>query len=198
MEEMHGTMIHDTAEVSPRARIGRGTRIWHHAQVREQAVVGERCIIGKGVYVDQGVTIGSDVKVQNGAQLFHGVTVEDGTFIGPGAILANDRYARSVTPSGKLKDASDWNVGRILVEYGASIGAGAMIVPDVTIGRWALVGAGAVVTRDVPPHGLVVGNPARLTGRVCRCGRRLVAHSDGSTTCLRCGDSYRFDHQETG
>ena len=103
--------IHDTAEVSAGARVGRGTKIWHHAQVREDVAIGDRCIIGKGVYVDQNVTIGNDVKVQNGAQLFHGVTVEDGAFIGPGAILTNDRYPRSVTPSGTLKDASDWAVG---------------------------------------------------------------------------------------
>ena len=194
---MAGTMIHGTAEVSPRAYIGRDTKVWHHAQVREQAAIGDRCMIGKGVYVDQHVTVGNDVKVQNGAQLFDGVTVEDGVFIGPGAILANDRYPRSVTPSGKLKSATDWTAGRILVERGASIGAGAVVVPDVMIGRWSLVGAGAVVTNDVPPHGLVIGNPARLVGRVCRCGRRLVEDSDGSARCSACGDTYKFDHPTT-
>ena len=159
--------------------------------------MGDRCILGKGVYVDQSVTIGNDVKVQNGAQLFHGVTVEDGAFIGPGAILTNDRYPRSVTPSGTLKDASVWTVGRIRVERGASIGAGAVILPDVTIGRWALVGAGAVVTRDVPPHGLVVGNPARMIGRVCRCGRMLEADADGTARCTGCSETYRFADEET-
>ena len=194
---MADTTIHDTAEVSAGARVGRGTKIWHHAQVREDAAIGDRCILGKGVYVDQGVAIGSDVKVQNGAQLFHGVTVEDGVFIGPGAILANDRYPRSVTPAGTLKEASDWTVGRIRVEYGASVGAGAVILPDVTIGRWALVGAGAVVTGDVPRHGLAVGNPARVIGRVCRCGRRLKAETDGRARCAGCGETCRFDSEET-
>ena len=194
--DMNGTGIHDTAEVSPGAHIGRGTRIWHQAQVREQAVIGDRCTLGKAVYVDERVTVGDDVKIQNGAQLFQGVTVEEGAFIGPGAILTNDRYPRSVTPSGTLKAASDWTVGRIVVERGASIGAGAVILPDVTIGRWALVGAGAVVTRDVPPHGLVVGNPARLVGRVCRCGRTLNAEPDGVARCRGCSESYRFGDEE--
>jgi len=189
---MADTTIHDTAEVSAGARVGRGTKIWHHAQVREDATIGDRCILGKGVYVDQGVALGNDVKVQNGAQLFHGVTVEDGVFIGPGAILTNDRYPRAVNPSGTLKDASDWTIGRIRVERGASIGAGAVILPDVAIGRWALVGAGAVVTADVPPHGLAVGNPARVIGRVCRCGRRLQVEPDGTARCTGCGGSYRF------
>jgi len=189
---MADTTIHDTAEVSAGAHVGGGTKIWHHVQVREEATIGDRCTLGKGVYVDQGVAIGNDVKVQNGAQLFHGVTIEDGAFIGPGAILTNDRYPRSVNPSGTLKDASDWTIGRIRVERGASVGAGAVILPDVTIGRWALVGAGAVVTADVAPHGLAVGNPARVIGRVCRCGRRLQAEGDGTARCTACGDSYRF------
>ena len=191
------TSIHGTAEVSARARIGAGTRIWHQAQIREDAEIGDRCILGKGVYVDASVTVGDDAKIQNGAQLFHGVIVENGVFIGPGAILTNDRYPRSVTPSGALKGADDWTVGRILVERGASIGAGAVILPDVTIGRWALVGAGAVVIRDVPPHGLVVGNPARLVGRVCRCGRRLKVDADGMARCSDCDESYRFEGGES-
>ena len=194
--EMKDIAIHDTAEISSGAQVGRGTRIWHQCQVREQAAIGDRCILGKGVYVDESVTVGDDVKIQNGAQLFHGVTVEGGAFIGPGAILTNDRYPRSVTPSGTLKGAGDWAVGRILVQRGASIGAGAVILPDVTIGSWALVGAGAVVTKDVPPHGLVVGNPARLVGRVCRCARRLKAGRHGVARCEECGESYRFDDGE--
>ena len=135
---MDDTRIHDTAEVSPDARIGGGTRIWHQAQVREHATIGDRCILGKGAYVDESVTVGDDVKIQNGAQLFHGVTVEGGVFIGPGAILTNDRYPRSVTPSGTLKGVTDWTVGRIVVERGASIGAGAVILRTLRSvdGRW--------------------------------------------------------------
>lgn len=166
-------MIHPTAEVSPQAQIGAGTRIWHQAQVREGAVIGTDCIVGKGVYVDAGVVIGNNVKIQNGALLYHGLTVEDGVFIGPQACFTNDRLPRAITPEGNLKTDADWTVGPIHVGYGASIGAGAIILPNVTIGRFAMVAAGAVVTRSVPPHALVMGAPAQPAGYVCRCGQRL-------------------------
>jgi serine acetyltransferase len=188
-------MIHPTAEVSADARIGERTRVWHQAQVREGAVVGADCTLGKGVYVDKGVTIGDRVKLQNGAQVFHGSQLEDGVFIGPGAILANDRFPRAVNPDGSLRDDSDWPEGRVIVREGASIGAGAVIVPDATIGRWAMVGAGAVVVSDVPDHALVTGNPARRTGWACRCGRRLRRSGD-DWTCPACAQSYRFDSAE--
>jgi len=188
-------MIHPTAEVSPEARVGAGTQIWHHAQVREGAVIGKNCIIGKGVYVDFGVVIGDNVKIQNGALLYHGVTVEDGVFIGPQACLANDRIPRAITPDGRLKTAEDWAVGRILVRFGASIGAGAIILPDVTVGRFAMVAAGAVVTHSVPDHGLVIGVPARLVGYVCRCGQRLEKVEDG-WHCPTC--NWQFQLTEAG
>jgi len=188
-------LIHSTADVSPEARIGSGTQIWHQAQVREGAVVGENCTLGKGVYVDRDVRIGDRVKLQNGAQVFHGSTLEDGVFVGPHAVLANDRYPRSVTSDGRLRGDADWPEGKVVVRYAASIGAGAIIVPDATIGRWAMVGAGAVVVGDVPDHALVTGNPARQTGWVCRCGRRL-RHSGEEWTCSACAASYRFDSAE--
>jgi len=166
-------MIHPSAEVSPKARIGEGTRIWHQAQVREGVVIGDNCIVGKGVYIDFDVKVGNNVKIQNGAMLYHGLTVEDGVFIGPQACMTNDAYPRAITPDGQLKGNDDWDVGPILLRYGASIGACSVIVPNVTIGRFALVAAGAVVTRSVPDHGLVVGVPARLVGYVCRCGRPM-------------------------
>lgn len=188
-------MIHSTAEVAAGVQIGLGTRVWHQAQIREDAVVGARCILGKGVYIDQSVTVGDDVKVENGAQLFHGVTVENGAFIGPGVILTNDRYPRSVTPSGVLKGDADWASGRIVVKRGASVGAGAVVLPGVTIGSWALVGAGAVVTRDVPDHVLVVGNPARVVGYVCRCGYRLINGERAVWSCSHCSETYRFENE---
>ena len=193
-------MIHPTAEVSPKAQIGEGTRIWHHAQVREGAKIGRNCIIGKNVYIDFDVTIGDNVKIQNNASVYHGATVEDGVFIGPHACLTNDKIPRAITPTGQLKGSQDWEVGRILVKYGASIGAGAVILPNVTIGRFAMVGAGAVVTRDVPDHGLVVGNPARLVGYVCRCGRRLqpqgVKDRKMRMMCDVCNEEYEFLQEE--
>jgi UDP-2-acetamido-3-amino-2,3-dideoxy-glucuronate N-acetyltransferase len=185
--------IHPTADVSPQARIGPGTRIWHHAQVREGARLGSQCIVGKGVYIDFGVEIGSKVKVQNYALLYHGATVEDGVFIGPRACLTNDSLPRAITPDGTLKAADDWQVGPIVVSYGASVGAGAIVLPGVTIGRFAMVGAGAVVTRDVPDFGLVIGQPARLAGYVCRCGRRLASIGDGALWCATCEERYDLE-----
>lgn len=170
---MTGAIIHPTAEVSPLATIGEGTRIWHQAQVRERARIGRSCIIGKGVYIDFDVVVGDRVKIQNGVSIYHGVTIEDGVFVGPHACLTNDKLPRAITPDGELKRDADWEVGRILVQYGASIGAGAIILPGVTVGRFAMVGAGAVVTRDVAAHALVVGNPARRVGFVCACGHPL-------------------------
>ena len=166
-------MIHPTAEVSPEARIGEGTRIWHQAQVREGVVIGDNCIVGKGVYIDFDVNVGSNVKIQNGAMLYHGLTVEDGVFIGPQACMTNDEYPRAITPDGQPKGNDDWTVGPIVIRYGASIGACSVILPNVMVGRFALVAAGAVVTRSVPDHGLVVGVPARLVGYACRCGHPL-------------------------
>lgn len=191
--------VHPTAEVSSRARIGPGTRIWHHAQVREGAVVGAECILAKGVYVDRDVRIGDRVKVQNYASLYHGTTVGDGAFIGPYACLANDRFPRAVTPEGKLKGDADWEVGEVRIGRGASVGAGAVVLPGVEVGPWAMVGAGAVVTRSVPAHALVVGNPARLVGVVCRCGRPVepgMPMSDAprvTLECPACGGAFQVD-----
>ena len=184
--------IHPTAEVADSAHIGEGTQIWHQSQVREGARIGQNCILGKGVYVDFDVRIGDRCKLQNGVFVYHGARLEDGVFVGPGAILTNDRFPRAINPDGSLKTDADWEVGRTHVRRGASLGAGSLILPGVTIGEFALVGAGAVVTRDVPDHGLVVGNPARLIGYVCRCGRRLLPEEGGRYRCAACGETYHL------
>lgn len=192
--------VHRTADVSPDARIGPGTRVWNGAQIREGAVLGVQCLIGKDVYVDFGVRIGDRVKIENGAFVFHGVTVEDGVFIGPGAILTNDRNPRAVTPEGEVAGDSDWTLSPIVLRHGCSIGAGAVVVAGVEVGRWALVGAGAVVTRPVAPHALVVGNPARQLGWACVSGHRLVdgsgrpfaADAQGEARCPADGRRYRI------
>jgi acetyltransferase-like isoleucine patch superfamily enzyme len=185
---MHiGVRIHPTAEVSEQADIGAGTSIWHQAQVRGGARIGCNCILGKGAYVDAGVILGDNVKVQNYVSIYHGVTIEDGVFCGPHCVFTNDKRPRAVNADGSLKAADDWEVAPTLVKRGASIGANAVIVCGVTVGEWAMIGSGAVVTRDVPDYGLVWGNPARLHGFVCPCGQRL---QEGETTrlqCLKCG-----------
>jgi acetyltransferase-like isoleucine patch superfamily enzyme len=165
-----GTRVHPTAEVAGSAELGPNCRIWHQAQVRERARLGANCIVGKGVYIDFDVEIGDNVKIQNRASVYHGTTLEDGVFVGPHVIFTNDKLPRAITPEGHLKTDDDWVVGRILVRQGAAVGAGAIILPGVTVGRWALVGAGALVTHDVPDHGIVLGNPARLVGYACACG----------------------------
>src|SRR5256886_14229106 len=153
--------IHPTAEVSSDAHIGAGTRIWRQAHVREYAHIGETCSIGKGVYIDTHVHIGSNAKIQNHASLFEGLTLEDGVFVGPHVCFTNDVLPRAITPDGKLKSADDWVITPTLVHYGASIGAGAVIVCGITIGEVALVGAGCVFREEGRPHAVFFWQSAR-------------------------------------
>jgi UDP-2-acetamido-3-amino-2,3-dideoxy-glucuronate N-acetyltransferase len=177
---------HPTAEISGEARIGEGVKIWDFVKIREGASIGAETTIGMGAYIDADVSIGARCKIQNGAYIYRGSVLEDGVFVGPGACLANDRFPRAITPDGRLKGPEDWVPGQIRVSYGASIGAGVIIVPDVTIGRFAMLAAGAVVTCDVPDHALVAGVRGRLVGYVCSCGRRFDLI--GSTLrCRECG-----------
>lgn len=177
--------IHPTAEVSPRAMLGPGCRIWNNVHIREGASLGRNCIVGKDAYIDFDVAIGDNCKIQNAALVYHGATIEDGVFIGPRACLTNDEQPRAIAPDGRLKGASDWELGRIHIQHGAAIGAGAIVLPNVVIGRWAMIAAGAVVTHDVRDHGLVMGVPARLAGYVCACGARLRPEGD-RWRCSRC------------
>jgi UDP-2-acetamido-3-amino-2,3-dideoxy-glucuronate N-acetyltransferase len=166
--------VHATADLEPNVRVGPGTSIWHRAQLRTGASVGAECVIGRDVFIDEGVSIGNRVKIQNAALVYHGVTVEDGVFIGPGAILTNDRYPRAITSTGDLAGVDDWTVSPITLREGSSIGAGAVVVAGVEVGRYAMAGAGAVVTRTVTDYALVAGSPAHRIGWVCACGARLV------------------------
>jgi acetyltransferase-like isoleucine patch superfamily enzyme len=176
-------MIHPTAEVSPQATVGEGTLVWNEAQVRAGARIGRHCILAKGVYIDTDVVIGDRVKLENHVSVFRGARLDSGVFVGPHSCLLNDKRPRATTPTGELKREEDWTVSGVRVAEGAAIGGGCTVLPGVSIGRFAMVGAGAVVTKDVPDYGLVVGNPARLVGYVCECGGRLLP----DTTCVTCG-----------
>ena len=165
--------IHKTAVVSKKAKIGEGTKVWHHAQIREGARIGRSCIISKGVYIDTGVSIGNNVKIQNYVSIYHGVIIEDGVFIGPHVCFTNDLRPRAINPDGSIKSADDWVMGETIVRKGAALGANSTVLCGVTIGRWAMIGAGSVVTKNVPDYGLVIGNPARLCGFVSPEGERL-------------------------
>jgi len=163
---MSDYFVHETAEISKGAIIGKNTKIWHQSQIREGAKIGENCIISKCVYIDFDVKIGNNVKIQNGVSVYHGVEVEDDVFLGPHMTFTNDLYPRAFN--------SNWELVNTLVKKGASIGANATIVCGTTIGEYAMIGSGAVVTKNVPAYGLVLGNPARLAGFVCKCGRKAV------------------------
>ena len=191
--------VHPTAELETDVVVGAGTAIWHRAQIRRGAQIGAECVVGRDAFIDEGVRIGDRVKIQNAALVYHGVTLEDGVFIGPNAILTNDRYPRSITAEGELARMDDWVVSPIRVHEGASIGAGAIVVAGNDVGRFATVGAGAVVTHDVPAHALVAGNPARRIGWVCACGHKLPGRAGGSheqgapTVCTHCGATYLIE-----
>ncbi len=187
--------VHPTAEVSPETTIGEGTRIWHQAQIRQGAQIGEQCIIGKGVYIDFDVVIGHRCKLQNGVFVYHGATLAEGVFLGPGVMVLNDKNPRAITPDGALKSDADWQVSPTHIGYGTGVGGGAIILPGVSVGKWAIIGSGAVVTRNIPDYGLTYGNPARLAGFVCPCGQRLApteaTSTEQDTVNLVCGACQR-------
>ena len=199
--------VHASADLESDVSVGPRTSIWNRAVLRNGASVGAECIIGRDAFIDEGVRLGNRVKVQNGALVYHGVTVGNGVFIGPGAILTNDRYPRAITATGELARGDDWTVSPIELRDGCSIGAGAVVVAGTTIGRFATVGAGAIVTRDVPDFALMAGNPARRLGWVCVCGSRLDdvtganaapnPSTDAPLTCPQCGRGYDF-HLQSG
>ena len=164
--------VHESAEIDDDVVIGDRTRIWANVQVRAGARIGQDCSFGRNSFVDLDVIVGDRVKVQNNASLYEGVVLEDGVFIGPHVIFTNDRLPRAITPDGRLKTTDDWELGATIVRTGAALGAGVVVVTGTEIGRWAMVGSGTVVTRDVPEHGLVVGNPGRIVGYVSAAGTR--------------------------
>jgi UDP-2-acetamido-3-amino-2,3-dideoxy-glucuronate N-acetyltransferase len=179
-----------TADVAGSARLGSGTRVWHLAQVCDGAEVGRSCVLGRGAYVGPGVVIGDNVKIQNYALVYQPAVLDDGVFVGPAAVLTNDLNPRAVDTTGRPKSADDWTPVAVHVREGASLGARSVCVAPVTIGRWAMVGAGAVVVGDVPDFALVVGVPARRVGWVGRAGYPLRRHGDATWQCEKTGDRY--------
>lgn len=183
--------VHDTADVADSATIAAGSKIWHYAQVRENAQIGENVIVGRGAYVGTGVEVGDNCKIQNYALVYEPAKLERGVFIGPAVVLTNDHFPRAINADGTPKSADDWHPVGVTIREGASIGASATCVAPITIGRWALVGSGAVVVKDVPDFALVVGSPARRVGWVGTAGHPLTELSPGEWTCPVTDARYR-------
>jgi len=185
--------IHDTAIVEPGVELGNNTKIWHHAHVRRGARIGSNCVLGKGVYIDIGVIIGNRCKLQNRVSVYHGVTIEDDVFVGPHVTFTNDLFPRAFN--------QEWETIPTLVKNGASISAGAVIVCGIELGKYCMIGAGAIVTKDVPNYALVYGNPAKIHGFVCKCGVPIALSPQMEkkkeryieVTCSKCGTKIKLD-----
>src|SRR5512136_527259 len=172
--------VHESSYVDEGAVIGAGTKIWHFSHILPGAVIGERCNLGQNVVVMGGTRIGNNVKIQNNVSIYEGVELEDDVFCGPSCVFTN-----VINPRSHVSRKHEYK--RTLVKRGASIGANATIVCGVTLGEYAFIGAGAVVTSDVPPYALMVGNPARQVGWMCACGERI----DEQLRCMQCGKAYQ-------
>ncbi|KPV62969.1 MAG: UDP-N-acetylglucosamine acyltransferase [Candidatus Bathyarchaeota archaeon BA2] len=185
---MNKVYIHPTAVVDKTAIIGDGTKVWHFVHVRENAEIGRECVLGHSVYVGEGVKIGNRVKLENRANVYPGVKIEDKVFVGPHVTFVNDPYPRSFS--------TDWRIVPTLVKKGASIGTGTVVMCGATIGEYAMIGAGSVVTRDVQPHAIAYGNPAEVRGFACKCGRKLKEEEKKQKfvlmKCLFCGEKYKI------
>jgi len=178
---MSDKYIHPTANVAFNVRIGDGTKVWINVQIREDAIIGADCIISKDVYIDHGVSIGNRCKIQNSVSVYNGVTIFDDVFVGPNVSFTNDRVPRAFN--------TNWKITPTVVNNGVSLGANSTIVCGVSLGEYSIVAAGSVVTKDVPSHALVMGNPARVVAFVCECGNKLDAHG----LCNTCKKSFEID-----
>ncbi|ROS78270.1 transferase family hexapeptide repeat protein [Curtobacterium sp. PhB130] len=184
--------VSPSAVVADSARLHPGVRVWDHSHVEADAVIGAETLVGRNVTIGGGVRIGARCKIQNAALVYGPAVLGDGVFVGPGVVLTNDTVPRAIAPDGSVVRAGDWRASAVVVEQGASIGAGAVCVAPVHIGSWAMVAAGAVVNRDVPDHALVAGVPARRIGWVGRTGARLGRVDHHHLVCPDTGDRFRF------
>jgi len=189
---MNKAYIHPTAIVEKTAKIGKDTKVWHFVHIREKAEIGSECVLGHAVYVGKEVKIGNRVKLENRATIYQGVKIEDDVFVGPHVTFTNDLYPRSHSP--------DWKIVPTLVKKSASIGAGTVVICGLTIGEHAMIGAGSVVTKDIPPHAMAYGNPAKMRGFVCKCGRRLTKEKerqkDVLMVCPTCHKKYEIPKED--
>lgn len=179
---MSDFFVHESSYIDDDVKIGKGTKIWHFCHIQRGTEIGENCSFGQNVNVSNHVKIGNGVKVQNNVSIYEGVELEDYVFCGPSMVFTNDLTPRAKYPKGRA------GYKKTLVKEGASIGANATIVCGNTIGRWAMIAAGAVVTKDVPDHALMAGIPARQVGWVCECGKVL----DNSCKCIECNKQHSF------
>jgi acetyltransferase-like isoleucine patch superfamily enzyme len=186
-------VISPKANVSPSAEISHSAKVWDFSHVRENAILEDDVIIGSGAYIGSGVRIGARSKIQNYALVYEPAVIGKGVFIGPAVILTNDRYPRALNLDLTQKSVQDWDAVGVVVEDGASIGARSVCIAPIKIGRWSMIGAGSTVTRDVPAHALVVGNPAKQIGWVGRSGMKLEIQKDATDfTCPLTGEKYQL------
>lgn len=181
---MKDYFVHESSYVDENVKIGAGTKIWHFCHIQHNAIIGENCSFGQNVNVACNVRIGNGVKVQNNVSIYEGVELEDYVFCGPSMVFTNDLTPRAKYPKGSK------NYKKTILKKGATVGANATIVCGHTIGRWSMIAAGAVVTKDVPDYALMVGNPARQKGWICECGEIL----DMSKSCNKCGRIYKEEN----
>lgn len=188
--------VHPTALVEDGVKIGKGTKIWHFAQVRGGTVLGENCIVGNSVFIDSDSQIGNNCKIQNHAIVYHQAIIDDGVFIGPNVCFTNDKRPRAINSDETIKSADDWEVSTIKIGKGAAIGGHSTLTPGVRIGQWAMAGSGSVITKDVPDFALVYGNPAKIRGFVCKCGKKLEKISEKNekniTFSCACGEEVKI------
>ena len=185
--------IIDTADLDDGVTIGDGSSIWHLSQVRSEAVLGQNVVVGRGAYIGEGVHVGDNCKIQNYAFVYEPAKLEDGVFIGPAVVLTNDHFPRAINPDGSLKSADDWEQVGVTCKRGCSVGARSVCIAPVTIGEWATVAAGSVVTKDVPAYALVAGVPARRIKWVGRSGFPLDPDGENKWIDSRTGDRFVED-----